>query len=169
MKKKLSLLLLVCATLLSSCIGNKQSTSSTAGLIWSKLTILTERSTKVNITNDRDSAVVILYNTGSFFNPHSKDAYIDTLSTFFTSSEKDSLASLARDLIVNPAKIKGFCTEFVGDLQLSLYYGEQFNLSCHYSSVCNWSELSDKTKLFNNILQRRLKPLYNISEQKHHK
>jgi len=128
---------------------------------WDYLTIVSERSTKITIGNDRDSSIVKIYHNGSFFSPLPKGekVKVDTVKVFFTKAEKDTVFSLVNDLIVHPVATKRSCTEFVGKLELSINYG-QFQQSGTYTSVCDWTQLSDKTQHLHMILKRKLKNIY---------
>jgi len=129
---------------------------------WQKLVLISEHDTYVRIENNTDTSIVNVYHAGSFFNPLPKGAKVkvDTLKVYFTKTEKDTIFSLAKDLITNPVKARHFCTDFVGTLQLYIYYNEQFEQKANYSSVCDWTALSDKTVSLHNILRKRIKNIF---------
>ncbi len=105
--------------------------------------------------------MVNFYHRGSFFAPLPKDTKmkIDTIKVFFTEAEKDTIYSLVNDLIIHPIETKKHCTEFIGHIELNVNYGS-FEQSGEYSSICDWTTLSDKTKHLHNILKRRVKKIY---------
>jgi len=129
---------------------------------WSELTIFSEHDTQIAIYNNTDTSVVKVYHNGSFFSPLPKGekVKVDTIKVFFTKTEKDTIFSLVNDLILHPAQTKMFCTEYVGSLDLMVNYGNQFRQTAKYSSVCNWTTLSDKTRRLHDILRSRIKKIY---------
>jgi hypothetical protein len=129
---------------------------------WQKLTLISERNTYIRIENGTDTSIVNVYHIGSFFNPLPKGAKVkvDTFKVYFTKDEKDTIFSLTRDLIVNPINAHHFCTEYVGSLQLYIYFNEQLEQRVFYSSVCDWTRLSDKTIRLHNILRNRIKNVF---------
>ena len=129
---------------------------------WSSLTIVSEEDTQITINNDGDTSMVNVYHRGSFFAPLPKNTKVkvNTFKVYFTKAEKDTLFSLVKDLIEHPAKTSNFCTEYVGSLGLMIVYGEQFKQRGEYSSVCDWTILSDKTKHLHDVLRRRIKSIY---------
>jgi len=128
---------------------------------WSALVIVAEGDQQIEINNfDNDSSRVFIYHHGSFFAPVPKNKWCtDTLVARFTKAEKDTLVYLAKDLIINHVTATNFCTEYVGSLRLTIRY-KQFTLNGEYSSVCNWTTLSDKTLKLYKILKRRIKVVY---------
>lgn len=144
------------------CVGCKQHVEEVSLQQWSELTIFSEHDIQITIDNDTDTSVVKVYHIGSFFAPLPKGSKIkvDTIKVFFTRNEKDSIFSLVNNLIIHPTKTKGFCTEYVGSLELVIDYGNQFKQMAKYSSVCNWNLLSDKTRQLHDILKSRIKGIY---------
>lgn len=129
---------------------------------WDKITITSEFDTDITIVDDDDSSTVNVYHNGTFWKPLPKNTKIkiDTLEVQFTRAEKDTIFSLAKDLIEHAAITNKFCTEYVGSLKLNIQYSPSFSKSCEYSSTCNWTTLSDKTKHLHDILRRRIKNIY---------
>ncbi len=128
---------------------------------WNTLTVISEGSTIVKINNDNDSAFVNVFHRGSLFSPLPKksEVKIDTIKTTFSKSEKDSLVLLAKEIISNPVIVKVSCTEYIGHLELIINYGA-FEQKGEYSSVCDWTKVSDKTLKLHEILKRRIKGVY---------
>ena len=144
-----------CKTHSGSTMVNKIDTS------WTMLTIKSEDETVIAINNNSDTTMVKYYDNGGFFTTHHKTK-IDSLKTYFTKAEKDSVFYLADDIISNPVRHRVACTDFVGDLEVTIYYGRykdpgSYKKSIAYSGICNWESLSDKTKLLHKILQKRIK------------
>ncbi|MDR3696506.1 hypothetical protein [Mucilaginibacter sp.] len=137
---------------------------------WSTLTIESEESTEVNINNYDDTSTVIVYHVGSFFSPRPKKSQkikIDTTKIYFTPAQKDTIFNLSKDIISNPIKLKGGCTEYVGDLKVVIDYGVfkerapgSLQQSIEYSGVCNWNTLSVNTIKLHGILKRKMKNIY---------
>lgn len=125
---------------------------------WTSLKITLENYKVIELKNSgaSDSAAVTTYLKGSIFQPIKKVQIIKE-KLFFTQAEKDTICDLASDIISHPTAPKHFCTEFVGDIQLAVSYGDQLTRSCTYESVCDWTTLSDKTLKLNAILTRRMK------------
>jgi hypothetical protein len=125
---------------------------------WSSLQIITDQYVQYNFINHdpSDSTIVRTYLAGSLFQPV-KHVKMITKSYAFTQREKDSIYLLVKDIVVNPLKPKGFCTEFVGRIEIKISYGDQVTQSCLYTSVCDWTKLSDKTLKLSSILQKRIK------------
>lgn len=129
---------------------------------WSTLTIISDEYMVIRIENDDDSSIVRYYNAGSIFTGRPKKIKMDTLKTCFTTAEKDSIFILVKEMISNPSKSKRACTDFAGDLKLTIDYGGVFKepgtceQSIEYSGVCNWVELSDNTIRLNKILKRKI-------------
>ena len=128
---------------------------------WSALSITLEYDEQIEINNyNEDTSKVYIHHVGSFFAPVPKNKWhTDTLKAYFTKAEKDTLVYLAKDLIINRAKAKGACTDYVGYLRLNIRYN-QFTLNGEYTSVCDWSVLSDKTMQLYKILKRHIKNVY---------
>jgi len=143
-------------------IGCKQVVNQIPASPWSVLRIVSEEDTYITINNDDDTSMVNIYHRGSFFAPLPKNAKVkvDTFKVYFNKAEKDTLCSLVKELIQHPAKTNKFCTEYVGNLDLIIVYGEQFTQQGEYSSVCDWTILSDKTKHLHDLLRRRMKNIY---------
>jgi|GEM_PF-2285608 len=150
------------ALFLLALIGCKQVVDKVSENPWSVLRIISEEDTQITINNDDDTSMVNVYHRGSFFAPlpKNKKIKIDTFKAYFTKAEKDTIFSLVKDLIQQPAKTSKFCTDYVGSLDLMIVYGEQFKQRGEYSSVCDWNVLSDKTKQLHDILRRRIKNVY---------
>jgi len=143
-------------------MGCKQQVKRVDAWSWSKLDIISEEDTQITINNDDDTSVIRVFHRGSFFSPlpKNKKIKVDTIKVFFTRAEKGTIFSLVNDLILYPASTSKFCTDYVGDLQLVIDYGNQFKQIGVYASVCNWNLLSDKTRRLHNILRRKIKKLY---------
>ncbi|MEZ2338643.1 hypothetical protein AB6735_23545 [Mucilaginibacter sp. RCC_168] len=156
---KLLIILIFISTFITACNFKKNDISkSEADQPWNELTIIDDHRIVTTINNDNDSSIVRIYHTGSIFTPRPKKLVIDTLKAWFTKSEKDTLAYLTKEIILNPISTTNYCTEFVGSVEMKISYG-QFKLSGEYDSVCDWTILSDRTKKLNSILQRQLKTL----------
>ena len=126
---------------------------------WSALTISSEDNTVISIYPDSDTVMVKVYNTGTIFYKPKKET-IDTLRVIFTKAERDSIYILAQEIIEAPPGIQHHCTDFVGDLQLVIHYGDNIKQSIDYSGVCNWNVLSDKTMALHDILKRKMKKVF---------
>ncbi|OIQ66917.1 hypothetical protein GALL_515110 [mine drainage metagenome] len=147
----------------SSCIYHEHKDVELA--LWSTLTIESEESTEVRINNDDDTSTVVVYHVGSFFSPKPKKIKIDSIKIYFTPAEKDTIANLSKELISKPVKLRGGCTDFVGDLKIAVYYGAykapgSVRQSIEYSGVCNWNTLSATTIQLHRILKRKMKKIY---------
>jgi hypothetical protein len=137
-----------------------KSSNDTTTIIWNRLIIRSEGGPTVDINDDNDSSIVKIYPVFDFFSPAQKKTYkIKTLKVYFTTQEKDTLFHLAKDIILNPVKPHSSCTEFIGHLELFIDYG-QFKQSGEYTSVCNWTSLSDKTMHLHRLLKKRIKGVY---------
>jgi hypothetical protein len=147
-------------TLLFLSVGCKQQANQADTVPWNTLTIISEGSTEIIINNYDDTSMIKIYPIVTIFMPRPKKKLkVDTVKAYFTLAEKDTLFKLAKDLIFNPVKTHGRCTEFIGHLELSINYG-QFRQYGEYSSVCNWNTLSDKTMKLHNMLKKRIKGIY---------
>jgi len=162
-------LVLVClAAIIGGCNQQENKDKGKDKASWSTLSIESEESIEVKINNNDDTSIVIVYHSGSFFSPRPQKPQkikIDTTKIYFTPAEKDSIANLSKELISNPVKSKGGCTDFVGDLQIALYYGVykdpgSVRQSIEYSGVCNWNTLSANTIKLHSILKRKMKNIY---------
>jgi hypothetical protein len=127
---------------------------------WGYLRITLDHHRSINFINHdpSDSTIVKTYSSGSFFAPV-KNVKIKTEQFAFTQSEKDSIYSLVKEMVVHPITPKKFCTDFVGRIEINIVYNEQVTQSCIYTSVCDWTTLSDKTLRLHAILQKRIKDL----------
>jgi hypothetical protein len=128
---------------------------------WTTMVVVLENHTVIKINNLRDTSTAKYYDNGGFFTGFHKTK-VDSIKCYFTTNEKDSLFTLASEIISNPVKTKGGCTEFVGDLKLTIYYGNymspgSYSRSIEYSGICNIDSLSEKTLQLNKILKRKLK------------
>jgi len=156
------LFLLITLTAGFGCHSNKATNiARVVDTDWTTLSITSEDQVQIIINKDEDTSLVINRDVGSFFTGFHK-AKIDTLKTCFTMVEKDSLFHLSDEIITVPARSKVACTDFVGDLNVTIYYGAyksrgSYSRSISYSGVCNWDTLSNKTIALHEILQRRIK------------
>jgi hypothetical protein len=145
--------------IITSCdYSNRQNNSLTA-YTWNTLTIVSEKNEVITINNYNDTSTIKYYDKGSFFTGWHK-VKIDSMKTYFSMAEKDTLYKLAKDIIANPINKKRYpyCTEFVGNLKLVIDYNNgSFRQSGEYNNVCRWDTLSPKTVQLNKILQRRIK------------
>jgi len=110
----------------------------------------------ININRgNSDSVTVTTYFKGTFFQPVKK-VRVTRKQFFFTKAEKDSIYDLAENIVTYPIVPKHRCTDFAGNLELVISYGDQITHSCKYSSVCDWATLSDKTLKMNALLKRKI-------------
>ncbi|MDN3549239.1 hypothetical protein [Mucilaginibacter aquaedulcis] len=158
MKQPVTSILIFVITFATSCNFNKKQIDVSGADEWQSIYITDDNRVVTGIQNNNDSSIVKVYHRGSIFTTRPNKIIIDTLKTWFSRSEKDSLAYLAKSIILNPVKTKSFCTEFVGTVKIEISYG-QFKQSGGYTSVCDWPSLSNQTKQLNNILQRKMKKL----------
>ncbi|WP_127706464.1 hypothetical protein [Mucilaginibacter limnophilus] len=155
---KLSGLLLFCISFLfASCNSPKKDLSDNVD--WTYLQITSESNWQITIVNG--SAFSRLVNLHHRYALSSDTSYVkpDTTRLKFSNDERDSIYYLVNSLIERPAQTDKFCTEFVGKLKLSVFYGEQLERTCNYSSVCNWSRMSDETDKLYKILKRHIPQL----------
>jgi hypothetical protein len=128
---------------------------------WTSLTIDEEdHSTVITINKQGDTSDVKFNDYGSIFTGVHK-AKIDSLKTYFTKAEKDTIYSLVEDIIANPIRPKAACTDFVGDINLTIYFGNlgepgTYKQSIAYSGVCRWDTLSTQTKRLAALLKRKI-------------
>jgi hypothetical protein len=129
---------------------------------WTSLTIDEEdHRTVITINNQNDTSDVRLNDYGSIFTGSHK-AKVDSLKTYFTHAEKDTIFNLLEDIISKPVSNHKACTDFVGDIELTIYYdGYNQPGSCKqsiaYSGVCNWDSVSVKTEQLSALLKRKIK------------
>jgi len=143
-------------------IGCKPHVEHAAPSMWSTLTIVSDENEVITIDNYDDTSTVKYYHTGTIFTPKPLKIKVDTLKTYFTMPEKDTLYNLVENIISTPITTKDQCVDFVGDLELTVDYGRfkepgSFRQSASYSGVCNWDSLSDKTIELHRILKRKIK------------
>ena len=84
------------------------------------------------------------------------------MKTYFTPAEKDTIFNLVEDIISKPISNHKTCTDFLGDIELTVYYRSfrepgSCKQSIAYSGVCNWDTLSIKTKQLSALLKRKIK------------
>lgn len=123
---------------------------------WQTLVITSDDYQVITITNNDDTSTVKSYDGGSIFQGRHKTK-IDSLRTYFTRAEKDTLFRLSKDIISNAVPPAHYCTDFVGDLRLTIYYNESVQQSINYSGICKWDSLSKQTIHLHQILKRRIK------------
>jgi len=128
---------------------------------WSTITIVSDNYEVITINNYEDTSSVKSYDGGLIFTGHHK-VKVDSLRTYFTMTEKDSIYKLAEYLIANPANSKASCLDFKGDLKLDVDYGTfvepgSFRQSIEYSGICQWDTLSTETRQLKKILSRKIK------------
>jgi hypothetical protein len=127
---------------------------------WSTLIITSEHREVIRINNDDDTTIVKYNDFGSFFTGYHK-VKVDSLKTYFTRAEKDSLFRLSQEIIANPVKPKRGCTEFIGDIELVIDYGTYGDpgacrQSIEYNGVCEWDTLSEKAMRLSKILYKKI-------------
>jgi hypothetical protein len=128
---------------------------------WTTLTITSEEQTEIILYPDNDTATVKIYDSGAFsFFAQPKKHKIDTLKVIFNSGERLKIFRLASDIVATPAKLIHHCSDFVGDLDINIYYGETCTQSIKYSGVCNWNTLSNKTQALHDILKVKMKKVF---------
>ena len=138
--------LILVTVLLSDCkspVGKRQSS-------WEKITIVSDEDEVITINNYDDTSIVKKYNAGSILVGFHK-VKIDSLKTYFTMAEKDSIYHLAQSIISDGVDPKGSCTDFVGDLKLNIDYGTlgepgSRRQSIEYSGVCEWENFSSQNQ-----------------------
>lgn len=148
----------LCAGILLSC---KHTVKNPLPTNWRKVTILSEGSTEIVLNNDTDSTEVKYYDFRTIFTPHRK-LKNDSLTTYFTKKEKDSIFRLSQQIISNPVESKAGCSEFVGELSITIDFKAlgvlgSFEQSIKYTSVCEWDTLSPQTRALHGILKRKIK------------
>lgn len=101
--------------------------------------------------------VRFFYNSSIFYkNP--REGQVDTSYVLMKKHDRDSIALLVQQLLEVPAKPKDFCTDYVGSLYLFMRRsGDQLEQTSRYSSVCDWSKLSDTTVRLNKLLVKAIK------------
>jgi len=141
--------------------GSCRSTAKKPSVSWNTITMVLDENEVIAITNGDDTSMVKTYNSGSIFMGWHK-VKIDSMKVHFTESEKDTIFILTERIIENPADTKGGCTDFVGDLKITIDHGQYkdpgwFRQSIEYSGVCRWDTLSTETRQLNKILSRKIK------------
>lgn len=156
-------IILTFAILLLIGLGCKQKVINTnVNRDWTSLTIDEEdHRTVITINNQDDTSDVRFNDFEGFFTGFHKTK-TDSLKTYFTLAEKDTIFSLIENIISNPVKAKHACTDFVGDVELTIYYGEfkapgTCKQSIAYSGVCNWDSLSAKTAQLSALLNKKIR------------
>jgi len=159
---KSTLLLVFFTILLVSSSCKQKAVSDTHNRSWTSLTIDEEdHRTVITINNQDDTSDVKLNDFGSFFIVYHKTK-IDSLKAYFTRAEKDTIFNLVEDIISKPVNTHKACTDFVGDIELTVYFDSyktpgSSKQSIAYSGVCNWDTLSTQTRQLSNLLKRKIK------------
>ena len=149
--------LILIAIFLADCKSPVRTSQSS----WEKITIVSDEDEVITINNYDDTSTVKNYEAGSIFTGFHK-VKIDSLKTYFTMAEKDSIYHLAQSIISSGVDPKGSCTDFVGDLKLNIDYGTlgepwSRRQSIEYSGVCEWETLSLQTRQLQALLEKRIK------------
>jgi hypothetical protein len=126
---------------------------------WSTLTIVSEHRTVITFVNNNDTSIVKIHHIGSIFTPRPKKIIIDTIKAYFTKAEKDTLFNLAKEIVSHPVVNTRHCTDFVGDLDIFINYGD-VRQQINYAGVCDWNTLSDRTMQLHNLLRKRIKNVF---------
>lgn len=126
---------------------------------WSTLTIVSEHRVVIKIVNDSDTTIIETHNRGSIFTAKPKKVMTDTVKAYFTKTEKDTIFNLAKEIVSRPVISSRHCTDFVGDLDVFINYGD-VRQSINYSGICDWNTLSDKTLKLHNLLRRKIKDVF---------
>lgn len=156
------LLLIFIVLLLSNANCKQKATNTSINRDWTSLTIDEEdHRTVITINNQDDTSDVKLNDFGSFFTGYHKTK-VDSLKTYFTPLEKDTLFNLVEGIISKPVSNHKACTDFVGDIEVTVYYHGfkepgSYKQSITYSGVCNWDSLSVKTEQLAALLKRKIK------------
>ena len=128
---------------------------------WTAITITSEEQTEIVLFPDNDTATVKIYDSGAFdFFAQPKKHKVDTLKVIFNIDERRRIFNLARDIVSAPPVIIHHCTDYVGDLNINIYYGEECMQTIKFSGVCNWNVLSDKTMELHDILKSHMKNFF---------
>ncbi|BAU53929.1 hypothetical protein [Mucilaginibacter gotjawali] len=156
---KLFLRLIFAAFLINT--GCKQPVAPVDKNPWSVLTIRLENYEEITINNIDDTSKVKFYDKGTFLGGYHK-LRVDSVKSYFTMAEKDTLYQLVEEIIAKPINPKHRCTDFVGELSLVVDYGKflepgSYRQSAHYSGICNVDSLSDAASHLNKILERKIK------------
>jgi hypothetical protein len=80
-----------------------------------------------------------------------------TENIHLTVEEEDSIYSWANKLIVDPALPEEFCTDYVGYLKLTIWYGQEVKKSCEYISICDWINLSPETIKLSQLFKKKFR------------
>jgi len=130
---------------------------------WTTIIINEEDDRIITYINNQDDTSLIKFNDfGSFFTGYHKTK-TDSVKSYFTMAEKDTIFNLARGIISTAVKPKVRCTDFVGDIEITIYYYENFGepgsykQMIAYSGICRWDTLSFKTAQLQAILHRKIK------------
>ena len=156
------ILLTFIAVLLISLSCKQKAANTNVNHDWTSLTINEEdHRIVITINNQDDTSDIKLNDFGSFFTGYHKTK-VDSLKTYFTPAEKDTIFNLVEDIISKPVRPKCRCTDFVGDIDLTIYYGRynemgSYKQSISYNSICRWDTLSTQTRQLNTLLTRKIK------------
>jgi len=126
---------------------------------WSTLTIASEHRVVIKIVNDSDTTIIETYNIGSVFTARPKKVVIDTVKAYFNKAEKDTIFRLAKEIVAHPVINGRHCTDFVGDLDIFINYGD-VRQQINYSGICDWNILSDNTLKLHNLLRRKIENVF---------
>jgi len=69
-------------------------------------------------------------------------------------SEKDSLYKWTKSIIEKPPYTENICSDFVGNIKITIIRDERVKQICVINSVCDWSLLSNETKKIKLLLDR---------------
>ncbi|MDB5147511.1 MAG: hypothetical protein JWQ57_1531 [Mucilaginibacter sp.] len=134
----------------------KKDNSKISDNSWSTLVIVSEHRTIITILNGGDTSVVETRHIGSIFTKRPKKVLKDTIKVNFTETERDSLFNLSKEIVLHPVLNTRHCTDFVGDLDIYIYYGNDISQTISYSNVCDWNTLSDKTLKLHDLLKKKM-------------
>lgn len=127
---------------------------------WSTLIIVSEHRTVITIINGLDTSFVERQNIGSIFTPRPKKVIRDTTKVIFTKAEQDSLFYMAKNIVLYPVLNTRHCTDYVGDLDIYINYGNDIRQGINYSGVCDWTTLSANTLKLHALLKKRMPKVY---------
>jgi len=121
---------------------------------WNSLTIISENRVQWVVSNNPDSSIIYDHNFGSFFTGYHKDK-VDTFKVMLSQAERDSLITAAEDIISNPVQTQRRCTDFVGDLSITISYGS-YSRSIKYEGICDWDSISTSTNKLSKIFREKV-------------
>jgi hypothetical protein len=122
--------------------------------------VISPENHNINIFYDSDTASIVTWDLKDTVNKQQEQVQIKTnfnrKKFVLSKKERETIFLCTYKLTKDTVKPKDFCSDYCGHATFRIK-SRQISLSSSFSSICNWSKISDETKQIYMILSRKIK------------